>query len=160
MPTLAPENYPHIEQVQVDDPGRHFTHADASIHIKATARETNHLHSLIELTIPAYFPGAPLHYHKTFVESFYVLEGLLEITRDDENLTAPPGKLVHIPMGVVHGFVNPTNQPARLLVICTPGGHDTFFTDLIAWLQGEPEWPPTNREALVAFGRNHDIHFV
>ena len=160
MPTLALEDYPHTDQAQAGETPRHYTHAGASIYIKATARETNRANSLIELTIPAHFPGAPLHYHKTFVESFYILEGEVEIKRGDETLIATPGRLIHIPTGVVHGFHNTTDQPARLLIICTPGGHDTFFTDLLIWLQDRPEWPPTDREALIAFGRDHDTHFI
>jgi quercetin dioxygenase-like cupin family protein len=164
MPTLALEDYPRTDQQTDQDRAcetpRQYTHAGALIHVKATARETNRANSLIELTIPARFPGAPLHYHQTFVESFYVLEGEIQIMRGNENLTATPGRLVHIPMGVVHGFQNAADQPARLLVICTPGGHDTFFTDLQPWLQERPDWPPTDHEALKAFGRDHDTYFV
>jgi mannose-6-phosphate isomerase-like protein (cupin superfamily) len=164
MPTLALEDYPQsdyqTDQAAACGTPRQYTYAGASINIKATARETNHANSLIELTLPGRFPGAPLHYHKTFVESFYILEGQVRIKRGDENLIATPGTLIHIPMGVVHGFCNATDHPARLLVICTPGGHDKFFTNLLAWLQREPDWPPTNLEALAAFGRDHDTYFV
>jgi quercetin dioxygenase-like cupin family protein len=159
MPTLALEDYPHTDQA-THDAARHYVHRGASIHIKATAHETNHAHSLIELTIPAFFPGAPLHHHKTFIESLYMLEGQIQVTRADETLTATPGTLIHMPIGMVHGYHNATDQPARFLVICTPGGFDSFFTDLITWMQREPQWPPADRDALIAFGLKHDTYYV
>jgi mannose-6-phosphate isomerase-like protein (cupin superfamily) len=159
MPTLALEDYPHTDHA-AHDATRHYRHQGTSINIKATARETNHAHSLIELTVPGRFPGAPLHYHQTFVESFYVLEGQIQAIRGDETLTATPGTLLHMPIGMVHGFHNATDQPARFLVICTPGGFDSFFTDLIAWMQREPQWPPADRNALIAFGLKHDTYYI
>lgn len=161
MPTLALEDYPLTDQSQAShESDRHYTHAGATIHIKATARETSRAHSLIELTVPGHFPGASLHYHKTFVESFYMLEGQIEVLRGDETITATPGKLLHMPIGMVHGFHNATDQAARFLVICTPGGFDSFFTDLIAWMKREPQWPPADRNALIAFGLEHDTYYV
>lgn len=158
MPTLALEDYEPIAETNHES--RRFTHAGATIHIKATARETNRAHSLIELTVPARFPGATLHYHKTFVESFYILEGQIEVIRGEETITATAGKLLHMPIGMIHGFHNATDQPARFLVICTPGGFDSFFTGLIEWMRREPQWPPADRDALIAFGLQHDTYYV
>jgi quercetin dioxygenase-like cupin family protein len=158
MPTLALEDYEPIAETNHES--RRHTFAGATIHIKATARETNRAHSLIELTVPGHFPGATLHYHKTFVESFYVLEGQIEVIRGDETITATVGKLLHMPIGMIHGFHNATDQPARFLVICTPGGFDSFFTGLIDWMKREPQWPPADRDALIAFGLKHDTYYV
>ena len=161
MPTLALEDYPDTGRAPAHhDTARYYTHAGTTIHVQATAQETGRTQSLIELTIPGHFPGAPLHYHQTFVESFYVLEGQVQTTRGSESFTASPGSLIHMPIGVVHGFHNATDDPARFLVICTPGGFDTFFTDLIAWMKREPQWPPADRNALIAFGLEHDTYYV
>ncbi len=141
-------------------PIRHWSHNGACIHVKATAEETNRAHSLIELTVPGNTPGAPLHYHQTFIESFYVLEGEIQVIRGDEILNATTGTLLHMPIGTVHGYHNSSDKPARFLVICTPGGFDAYFTDLIAHMQRDPNWPSTNHQELINFGRQHDTHYV
>ena len=161
MPSLVLEDYPRIDKSPAThESTRHYTHAGATIHVQATATETSGANSLIELTVPGHFTGAPLHYHQTFIESFYVLEGQIVTTRGDETRIAGRGTLTHMPIGVVHGYHNATDDPARFLVICTPGGFDTFFTDLIAWMKREPQWPPADRKALVAFGLEHDTYYV
>jgi quercetin dioxygenase-like cupin family protein len=159
MPAFAIEECPPATH-KAHNPSRYYTHNGVTINVQATSAETNHTHSLIELTIPAHFPGAPLHYHQTFIESFYVLEGQIRAFRGEESFAATPGTLIHMPIGIVHGYHNETNAPARFLVISTPGGFDTFFTDLIAWMKREPQSPPTDRGQLAAFGIQHDTYYV
>ncbi|HTD96264.1 MAG TPA: cupin domain-containing protein [Edaphobacter sp.] len=158
MPILALEADEPI--ARSTDPARFFTYAGVTIDVKATAGETGGAFSLIELTVPGLFPGAPLHYHKTFVESFYIVEGELATNLGDQSITARAGDVIHIPIGMLHGYRNKTNRPVRILVICTPGGFDSFFTELIAWMKLEPRWPPADRSKLTSFGLEHDTFYV
>ncbi|MDB5478845.1 MAG: mannose-phosphate guanylyltransferase/mannose-6-phosphate isomerase [Alphaproteobacteria bacterium] len=47
-----------------------------------------------------------LQSHKLRREEWTVLEGVLEVTRNDEILSLNPGETVHIPQGAVHRMAN------------------------------------------------------
>lgn len=47
--------------------------------------------------------GPPPHEH-AWDESFYVIEGEIEFGIGDDQMTARPGTLVHMPAGTVHWF--------------------------------------------------------
>jgi quercetin dioxygenase-like cupin family protein len=65
--------------------------------------------------------GAGPHIHKRHVDSFYVLEGELEVTVAGETVHAQPGEIVHAQPHVVHSFKNSSSGHVRLLNIHTPG---------------------------------------
>jgi mannose-6-phosphate isomerase-like protein (cupin superfamily) len=65
--------------------------------------------------------GAGPHIHKRHVDSFYVLEGELEVMVGGETLHVGPGEVVHAPPHVVHSFKNSSDSRLRLLNIHTPG---------------------------------------
>ena len=50
--------------------------------------------------------GTGPHFHKQHVDSFYVLEGELDVTVADETQHAHSGDFVHVAPGVVHSFKN------------------------------------------------------
>jgi mannose-6-phosphate isomerase-like protein (cupin superfamily) len=67
--------------------------------------------------------GPDPHTHDDHTDSFFVLEGEVEITLGDETFTAGPGTFVAAPPGVRHGFKVP-NPPARFLNVHAPGGFE------------------------------------
>ena len=64
--------------------------------------------------------GAPPHFHKRHVDSFYVLEGELEFMVAGETVVAGAGTFVAIPIGVVHAFAKSGSSRTRYLNIHTP----------------------------------------
>jgi quercetin dioxygenase-like cupin family protein len=64
-------------------------------------------------------PIAP-HVHPGHVESFYVLDGELELTVGDELVRAGPGAWVQIPPGVPHGRAEGSSAPMHVLNVNTP----------------------------------------
>ena len=66
---------------------------------------------------PGYGPVPP-HVHPGKVDSFYVLDGELEFTIEDETVTVGPGTYVAAPPGVRHGFAGPS--AARFVNIHAP----------------------------------------
>lgn len=73
-----------------------------------------------ESALPARSEGPPPHIHRIYDEAFYVLEGEVVYFLDDELHTCSAGSFVFVPRGVAHGFSNPAEQRARMLVIMTP----------------------------------------
>jgi quercetin dioxygenase-like cupin family protein len=65
--------------------------------------------------------GAGPHFHKQHVDSFYVLEGELEVTVDGETRRAHSGELVYVAPGVVHSFKNASRERVRFLNVHAPG---------------------------------------
>jgi quercetin dioxygenase-like cupin family protein len=70
--------------------------------------------------------GPPPHIHELEDESFYVLEGRLEVLKGDEILSAQQGDFVNIPKGVLHTFKTVSSY-ARALVTISPGGFEELF---------------------------------
>jgi quercetin dioxygenase-like cupin family protein len=68
------------------------------------------------------------HAHDDHVDAFYVLEGEVEFTVDEEVVRAAPGTLVAAPPGTRHGFRNPGPGRARVLNLHAP---DAGFADSI-----------------------------
>jgi mannose-6-phosphate isomerase-like protein (cupin superfamily) len=64
------------------------------------------------------------HVHADEDDAFYILEGELTFTFDDQQVPAPPGTFVLVPPGVRHGFRNDREQPVRMLNIHAPAGFD------------------------------------
>jgi len=71
--------------------------------------------------------GAPPHTHSYTTELFYVLEGCLSATVGEATEVLGPGDALLVPPGVVHGFVNPALEPARVLSVAWPGTHADFL---------------------------------
>jgi quercetin dioxygenase-like cupin family protein len=76
---------------------------------------------LMEFDMDPRTDGAGPHFHRRHVDSFYVLEGELEVTVAGEVVTAQTGQLVHAVPAVVHSFRNASDNRVRFLNIHTPG---------------------------------------
>lgn len=76
--------------------------------------------------------GAPLHVHNGEAEAFYVLQGTLELTCGDETVPATAGDFVYTPRGVPHRYVVVGEEPARVLLLFSRPGFETFFVEASA----------------------------
>ena len=61
------------------------------------------------------------HYHDSWEETVYGLEGTVTYTIAGERCDIPPGGTAFVPRGVVHGFSNQSGAVAKCLCILTPG---------------------------------------
>jgi quercetin dioxygenase-like cupin family protein len=106
--------------------------------------------SLLAIQFP---PGGGVdpHYHERHSDSFFILEGELEIYVGDEVVSAVAGTYVLAPPRVVHYFRNVSDAPVRLLNLHTPGGFAEYRVAL-AKLRAEGVEPDR------AFFESHDIY--
>jgi mannose-6-phosphate isomerase-like protein (cupin superfamily) len=65
--------------------------------------------------------GPRRHVHHHHADAFYVLDGELRITLDEEDRVLGPGGFVLIPPGVIHTFGNPGTGRGRYLNFHAPG---------------------------------------
>jgi oxalate decarboxylase/phosphoglucose isomerase-like protein (cupin superfamily) len=126
---------------------------------------------------PGFDVGAHLHHQAE--EVFYVLEGELDLLafhptaqaaqatqasgdwRSWESETGAkvlrggPGSFMFVPAGCPHAFSNPGTQPARMLFLVSPAGHETYLRELTDLLSASG--PPDQAE-ITALRLRHDIH--
>ena len=74
--------------------------------------------------------GAPTHYHQTFEELYYLLQGELQITVDAKSEKIQAGTLVYIPRNTAHSYFNATPTSVQLLMWACPSGIENFIADL------------------------------
>jgi quercetin dioxygenase-like cupin family protein len=76
---------------------------------------------MFESVLPPRWEGPPPHVHGRYDEAFHVLDGVVTFTLDGVGHECPAGSAVLVPRGAAHGFGNPAAEPARVLVVATPG---------------------------------------
>ena len=101
--------------------------------VLVSGKQTNGAFSTIEMLVPPQNGPGP-HSHANFYESFYILDGEVEVHSEAGSYTALKGSFVLVPEGgIVHYFKNVSNKLARLLCTVVPAGLEEFFEEI-----GEP----------------------
>src|SRR6476620_8602947 len=96
--------------------GEHIWFTNTHMTIKATAASTGGELFLMEALVPSGF-SPPLHVHHDEHESFYLLEGALDIVCGGERYHAAAGDFMFLPRGIAHTFRVVSERPARILNI-------------------------------------------
>jgi mannose-6-phosphate isomerase-like protein (cupin superfamily) len=105
--------------------------SSASVRFNATGTETHGEFGLFRYDMPA-GPGGPQpHLHRTFSESFYVLDGVVDFYDGDRWVSASTGDFLYVPRNGVHAFRNGGGGPASMLILFAPGEpRERYFTEL------------------------------
>ena len=113
--------------------GRSISVIGDTYRILITGAQTGGAFAAIDMLIPPGGGPGP-HAHADFEESFYVVEGAIEVRSELGNYTAAKGSFVNIPKGgIVHSFKNVASTTAHLLCTVVPAGMENFFEEI-----GEP----------------------
>jgi mannose-6-phosphate isomerase-like protein (cupin superfamily) len=96
---------------------------------KVTKEDSAGLCSIFELLIPAR-SGPPLHVHHREDEWFYVLSGDFVFEVDAVKYPLPIGGSIWAPRDLPHRFANMTTADARLILVCQPGGFESFWDEV------------------------------
>jgi mannose-6-phosphate isomerase-like protein (cupin superfamily) len=121
----------------------------------ATGASTNGLFGLYKY----WMPGTPVqgpapHFHRTMTESFYVLQGQLNIYDGTRWVECTPGDWVHVPVGGVHGFRNESGEPVQMLLHFSPGApREEYFEQV-------PFAAQLDDEERAEFYLRHDNHWL
>ncbi len=99
--------------------------------------------------------GPPPHKHD-WDESFYVIRGNIEFGYNDEQMTAGPGTLVHLPGGTVHWFRFKEGGGQMISITGQGSGASRFFTDLGTEI---PSAAP-DIEKLLQIADRHGVDFI
>jgi oxalate decarboxylase/phosphoglucose isomerase-like protein (cupin superfamily) len=139
--------------------------------LKAGA-EQSEIWSAFEAEVaPGFDVGA--HLHQQAEEVFYVLDGELDLLAFQPTATAGgdwrtwesetgatvfrgrPGSFMFVPARCPHAFFNPGSEPARMLFLVSPAGHELYLQELTELLSASG--PPDQAE-IAALRARHDIH--
>jgi quercetin dioxygenase-like cupin family protein len=114
--------------------GKSYDWSKDHVFVKATLDLTEGRLTLVEDQLK---PGFTLarHHHKKMTEIFYVLEGEVEFTFDDEVVLAKTGATVSVPRDVAHAVRSPGG--AKLLTIFSPGGFDQYLEELVVLTEAQ-----------------------
>jgi mannose-6-phosphate isomerase-like protein (cupin superfamily) len=119
---------------------------------KALAEQDSGDLSLMERTLPPGGRRPPPHRHTNCSEAYFVLDGLVSVTVENEDLAVGPEGFVLVPRGTAHTFGNAASGAARLLVIHAPA-MDAYFAGLHdLWNRDEPPSPDQERALMARFG--------
>ena len=116
--------------------------------------------TVLDYTLPAKQFGAPLHYHRELIESFYVLSGKLWFRLGDQEIEAGPGAFLLVAPGTLHSFANRTETSVRFLAHASSAAHKTFLCELFQMAQSQPIWPPKDPGQIIRLGERYDTVYV
>ena len=112
------------------DEGPSISMVGDTYRIIVKGEQTNDAYALIDMLIPP-GGGPPPHSHVTFQESFYILDGQIEVITKEKKYIATKGSYVNIPFyGPVHKFINKTDKNAHILCLLTPAGMEKMFEEI------------------------------
>ena len=125
--------------------------------VKVESAETGGAFAFIEYAmLPSAWDGPEPHIHNSGSETFFVLEGTLQMLVGDQTIAATPGTCVHVPPGAVHTFSNPGPDRVRFAQIVCPGSLLTMIEEIVGLLQAGVQDPAK----IAAVFRRHDSEVV
>ncbi|MCP2340699.1 cupin domain-containing protein [Actinomadura rupiterrae] len=116
-----------------------------NVHYLATGATTDGHFGLYRWEMGQQPSGSGAHFHRTFSESFFILDGRVNLFNGDAWTTASPGDFLYAPPGGVHAFRN-EDGPATMLVLFAPGApREAYFEELAEIVESgrelsEEEW--------------------
>jgi quercetin dioxygenase-like cupin family protein len=110
--------------------GEYLSVVGDAYRILVSGKQTNGAFAVIDMLIPPGGGPGP-HAHAAFQESFYVVDGEIEVKTKGHSYTAKKGAFVSIPVGgMVHCFKNESKEMAHILCTVVPSGLEEFFEEI------------------------------
>jgi quercetin dioxygenase-like cupin family protein len=102
--------------------------------------------------------GLPPHYQHDADMYFYVIEGEVEFTVGKLTEPSRVNSYAYIPSQTTGAFLNKSNAPARLFVICSPAGTERAFAAAHElWVKTKDPAPESYLDVLSRFGFSFDV---
>lgn len=133
MTTVLQQSQPKVLLPGAGESYKMLTHTFAR---KITGNDTKGQYAMFEITDNAE-SGAPLHSHP-WEETFYILEGEIEIQMEGSKQVVTAGSVIHFPKNTVHGF-KICSPVARALIIMSPAFREEFYQEVSAANVSLPE---------------------
>jgi quercetin dioxygenase-like cupin family protein len=110
--------------------GKTVSVAGNTYRILVTGKQTGNAFATIDMLVPPGGGPGP-HSHADFQETFYVVDGEVEVKSEAGTYIAKKGSYVSVPKGgIVHAFKNKNDQIAHLLCTVVPSGLEEMFLEI------------------------------
>lgn len=124
----------------------------------ATGALTNAHFGLFQWDMAPQAGGPAAHYHKTFSESFYVLDGVVRLYDGEKWVDARKGDFLYVPENGIHAFRNESDEPASMLILFAPGPpREEYFRATAELAATGRQLTPEERTEFLA---KHDQYMV
>jgi quercetin dioxygenase-like cupin family protein len=102
--------------------------------------------------------GPAAHYHKTFSESFYILDGEVRLYDGANWVTAKKGDFLYVPPNGIHAFRNESDEAASMLILFAPGApRERYFAATAEMATSGRQMSP---EEYTEFLASHDQYMA
>ena len=128
--------------------------------ILVSGKQTGGAFATIDMLVPPGGGPGP-HAHPDFEETFYVVDGEVEVRSEAGAYIAQKGSYVVIPKGgIVHCFKNKSDKMAHLLCTVIPAGLEDLFLEIGMPVKYDeflppPPLDPENVGKLIAIAEKH-----
>lgn len=102
--------------------------------------------------------GPAPHFHRAVSESFFVLDGVIQIFDGTAWKDGHPGDFCFVPEGGVHAFRNESGEPASMLILFSPGAPREKYFEGLAEIGATGQRP--SDEQMAEFFAAHDTYWV
>jgi mannose-6-phosphate isomerase-like protein (cupin superfamily) len=97
----------------------------------ATGSLTDGHYGLFRWDMPAWSRGASPHFHRTFSEAFYVVNGLIGLYDGSGWRLGGAGDFLYVPPRGIHAFRNDSGAPVSMLILFAPAPpREAYFREL------------------------------
>jgi mannose-6-phosphate isomerase-like protein (cupin superfamily) len=118
--------------------------------ITVAGKDTGDRFCVIDMHVPP--GGGPGPHRHDFEETFVLLEGEMAVTFRGETSTVRAGETINVPANAPHQFHNASEQPVRMICVCSPAGNDRFFEEVgVAVATATTAPPKLEAEEMAAF---------
>ena len=108
---------------------------------------------LFEMTVQPAARMPVAHYHTDWDEVIYGLSGVSVWRVDGRDIALTAGESVFIARGMVHGFRNETDAPARCLCMLTPGRlGPAYFREMAGLIASGGADPERMKATMLRYG--------
>ncbi|WP_036603524.1 cupin domain-containing protein [Olivibacter sitiensis] len=130
------------------DEGTYVSVMGDTYRILIAGKQTDNAYAAIDMLVPTGGGPGP-HAHPDFEETFYVIEGEIEVTSETGTYIAGKGSYVVIPKGgMVHQFKNKAETTAHLLCVVVPSGLEELFLEAGTRVEAGRFLPPPDQSCL------------
>ena len=132
--------------------------------ILASTEETDGDYIALEALVPP-DGGPPPRVHHDQIETFFILEGEMEITVGDQTYQAKVGDFVHVSKGTPHNFINRSRTTTKMVFTFVPAGDiKEFFRESFTETKDRhaPLEPLTDAfiQRMLESASHHDIEIL
>ena len=133
--------------------GENYDYSQDHCFVKLSSKSTNGELCMVEDTLK---PGFYLarHHHKIMTEIFYILEGEVEFTFDDETIIAKAGDTITVPPNIWHAAG--CKDGGKMLTIFKNGRFDLFLERLSTLTDSDF----TDIELMKSINEEFDIYLM